>query len=88
MQRSDIPVLNGWVALTDAADELGISRTAVHKMWQTDKIHTVHTIGPVPVYIMARAELDLIKETWEGKSKTGIARPAAEALTEVDTAPE
>lgn len=74
MQRSDIPVLPGWVALTDAADELGVSRTAVHKMWMTDKIRSVHTIGPVPVYVMERSELDRILETWQRPSERAAQR--------------
>lgn len=58
----DAPVLEGWITLTDAAELLGISKQAVHKMVTSHKITTLHKIGRKPLYIMREAEITRLRE--------------------------
>ena len=55
----DLPVLEGWMTLEEAATELGVSRTTVHKYVfdQRPKLTTVTRIGRKPYLIVRTAEV-------------------------------
>lgn len=57
-----VPVLEGWITLPEAAEDLGISRARVHQMAQEEKLTTVSQLGRRPVYIVREAEIRRIKE--------------------------
>lgn len=54
---SEAPRLNDWITLPEAAEVLGISKQAVHKMASAGDIKTIHLIGNRPVYVVAEAEI-------------------------------
>jgi hypothetical protein len=57
-----VPVLEGWITLPEAAEDLGISRARVHQMAQEEKLTTVSQLGRRPVYIVREVEIRRIKE--------------------------
>lgn len=62
---SDVPFLEGWTTLTEAAERLGVSKQAVHKMASEGKITTLRRIGRKPLYVMRDAELTRLEAARE-----------------------
>lgn len=58
-----IPVLQHWVSLPDAADELGLRRQRVHQMAGEGVFKTLHKISKTgrPIAVIKRSELEKIK---------------------------
>ena len=63
MSESDIPVLEGWVPLSEAADLIGISR---QHAWRRARLtndglpggwKTVHRVGDKPFYVVSVSEV-------------------------------
>lgn len=68
MTGMKVPVLEGWVTLTDAARHLKISRQAAHKMMERGTFYQVRKVGPVPVYLVSQKDLDRVYEEREKTS--------------------
>lgn len=60
MSESDIPVLDGWVPLSEAADLIGISRQHAWRMATASppKWKTVHRVGTSGVYVVSLEEVE------------------------------
>lgn len=59
----ELPVLDGWMTLEEAAAELGVSRQTVHKYVfdQRPKLTTATRIGRKPYIIVRTAEVTQIQ---------------------------
>lgn len=62
MELSDVPELEDYIALTDAARALGVSRQAMHGMIRSGKIESIRKVGPIPVYMLLKTEFNKIVE--------------------------
>ncbi len=74
---AEAPRLADWITLTEAAEKLGVTKQAVHRMVAKTQLHTLHKIGSRPVYISlrdrgGRTELP----TNQGQSGSGTAGEA------------
>lgn len=66
-QNTDIPVLDGWVAITEAASILGFTRQYCYRLAQNGYFETLHRIGESATFVISREELDA-KRTLREKS--------------------
>lgn len=57
-ENPDIPVLEGWVGLTEAGERLGISRQHSYKLAKNGGYKTLHRIGNSSITVVSTAELD------------------------------
>jgi uncharacterized membrane-anchored protein len=57
----NVPMLDGWVNLTEAAELLGITRQHAYKVASNGGFKTLHKIGHQPQFIIASQEVDSIK---------------------------
>lgn len=58
MSSFEVPKLEGWVTISEAAEILGISRQAVHKMVNSGKFRSARKIGSSkPVFVVRAAEV-------------------------------
>ena len=59
MSRFDVPPLEGWTTISEAAELLGVTRQAVHKMIFDRKLKSVRRLGSVlkPIYVVRTAEV-------------------------------
>lgn len=58
MSESEIPVLPGWITISEAADRLGISRQHSWRMARGKKWKTVHRVGTSDVFVVAESEVE------------------------------
>lgn len=58
---SELPVLEGWITLPEAAEELGMTRARMYQLVQEFKITTAHRLGGRPIYIVRVPEIEQIK---------------------------
>lgn len=74
----DLPVLEGWMTLEEAAKELGVSRQTAHKYVfdQRPKLTTATRIGRKPYIIVRTAEVAAIQR--ELSAQRSVAAVAAE----------
>jgi len=57
-QNQDIPVLDGWVAITEAAHILGFTRQYCYRLAQNGYFETLHRLGESATFVISREELD------------------------------
>lgn len=58
-ERNDIPSLDGWINLTEAAERLGYTRSYMYKLAnKPDGLQTLHRIGTQASYVVAVEEID------------------------------
>jgi len=74
---TNLPVLAGWVNLTEAAEMLGITRqhafkkTRLANAGQPGGWKTVHRVGSKPMYVVSTQEIaDLLTARQENESET------------------
>lgn len=72
-----VPVLNGWVNITEAADMLGITRQHGYKLASHNGFKSLHKVGNQPAYVISTVE---IAEMIEQRARK--ARERAEKETE------
>lgn len=64
MPLANVPYLEGWVLLADAADDLGISRQALYEAAGRDRVDSIRKVGRKrPTYVIREAEIPRIRET-------------------------
>lgn len=78
----DVPMLEGWVNLTEGADLLGITRQHAYKTAKQGKYKTLHKIGHQPSYVIATTEIDEILAERSRKAEEDARR--AEIAGETD----
>lgn len=57
MKIPDVPVLPGWVNLTEAAEMIGVSRQHSYRMARDGKWTTLHRIGTKEFYVVSLEEV-------------------------------
>lgn len=61
MSKFGFPILQGWTTVAHVADQLSISRQAVHKMLETDAFHQGEVVtveyGVRPFYLISSEAL-------------------------------
>lgn len=57
--NSDIPVLKGWVNMTEASEMLGITRQHAYKLSTQGAFKTLHRIGTQPSFVISVKEIEL-----------------------------
>ena len=60
---TDLPVLAGWVSLTEAATILGVSRQYASKQAATGGFRSVHRIGASPSFVVSIFEVEAMLAT-------------------------
>lgn len=62
--RDDIPTLSGgWVNFTEAAEQLGWSRSYMYKYAESPGFKTLHRIGGKASYVVNQKEIESIKDS-------------------------
>ena len=65
-QLNNIPILDGWVNLTEAAEMIGITRQHAHKKarlaneGKPNGWKTIHRVGSKPMYVVSTHEIEEI----------------------------
>lgn len=76
---TDIPVLEGWINFTEAAERLGYTRSYMYKMAKSLK--TVHKLGNQNSYVVSVSEIDDLlaksKATAEAKAEAPVVEKPA-----------
>ena len=73
-ELNNIPQLDGWVNLTEAAERLGITRQhAFKKARQANDGHpsgwkTIRRVGSKPMYVISTAEIADLQSEWGDKT--------------------
>lgn len=57
-QNQDIPALDGWVAITEAASILGFTRQYCYRLAQNGYFDSLHRVGESATFVISREELD------------------------------
>jgi len=57
-ENPNIPVLEGWVGLTEAGERLGISRQHSYKLAKNGEYKTIHRIGNSSITVVSTAEIE------------------------------
>lgn len=69
---TEIPRLEDWLSIPEAADKLGVSKQMIHKMIHSlnvfDLTKDVRKIGEKPMYILREAAVESLKESRRGTS--------------------
>jgi hypothetical protein len=83
---NNLPVLDGWVNLTEASEMLGISRqhafkkTRLANAGQPGGWKTVHRVGSKPMYVVSTQEVaQLLAARQENESETATTRGDADS---------
>lgn len=66
---SDVPEMEGWLTLPEAAAELGISRTRTADMVREGKITTCMRLGRRPYFVVREVEIRQIKADRDRKAE-------------------
>jgi hypothetical protein len=53
-----LPVLEGWVGLTEAGELLGVSRQYSYRMAAQGKYMTLHRVGSAHMFVVKRSEVE------------------------------
>lgn len=61
-ENPDIPVLDGWVTLTEAGEMLGITRQHSYKRAQHDGYKSLHRIGNSSITVVSTTEVEELAE--------------------------
>lgn len=64
-----VPVLEGWVNITEAAELLGITRQHGYKMAKNGGFKSLHKVGSQPAYVISTLEIAAILKDREEKAK-------------------
>jgi excisionase family DNA binding protein len=56
-QNTDVPILQGWMGLSEAADFLGLSRQYIYRLAQDGKFKSLHRIGNSATTVISLDEL-------------------------------
>jgi flavin-dependent dehydrogenase len=70
----NVPILDGWVNLTEAALLLGITRQHAYKRATQDGFKTLHKVGHQPSYVIATQEIDQILADRQEKADAAVRR--------------
>lgn len=73
---AELPVLEGWITLPEAAEELGMTRARMYQLVQEFKITTAHRLGGRPIYIVRVPEIEQIKAGRAEDAPVTAAAPA------------
>lgn len=57
-KNEDIPVLEGWVGLTEAGELTGVTRQQSYKRARTGYYKTLHRIGNSTITVVALSEIE------------------------------
>ncbi len=60
---ANIPLLSGWVLVSEAAEMLGLSKQAVHGKLRNNEFSSAHRIGDnvtKPIYVIDRTEIEAL----------------------------
>lgn len=70
----DLPELEGWITLPEAAQVLGVSRSMAHIMvfGTEQKIKTAHRLGHKPLIVCREAEIRKMKEDKDKAAATAV----------------
>ena len=60
-ESENVPVLEEWINLTEAAEILGLSRQYVNKIAEKT-FKSLHKLGNSPALVVRRSEIEAIKE--------------------------
>ncbi len=71
-QNADIPVLDGWVTITEAAGILGFTRQYCYRLAQNGYFDSIHRLGESATFVISTAELEAVK-TLRKNSDSGVA---------------
>jgi len=67
-ENPDIPVLDGWVGLTEAGERLGISRQHSYKLAKHGGYESIHRIGNSSITVVSTEEIEQkLKEKHSGR---------------------
>lgn len=58
IRMEDLPELEGWLTLPEAAKLLGLTRQRVYQMVQVGTLKSVMKLGDKPTYIIRKAEIE------------------------------
>lgn len=87
-ENPDIPVLEGWVNLTEAAEITGVTRQHAYrkaaKGAENGGYKTLHRIGSQPVFVVKLSELEEINEKNARKAQAKAARAERESSEDSD----
>lgn len=75
-ENADIPVLQEWISLTEAAEILGLSRQYVNKKASLGTYKTLHRLGNSPSLVVRRKEIEKIRD----KRTARVVPPVEEVL--------
>lgn len=78
----NVPVLEGWVNITEAAEMLGITRQHSYKRANTNGYKSLHRIGKQPAYVVAISEIEEIIEDREERKRLKAEKDAAKETAE------
>jgi hypothetical protein len=78
-ENPDIPVLEGWVNLTEAGDLIGVSRQHAYRLAAKGYFETLKRVGTQPVFVVSTTELNSINEEKKLKDEARKAREQAAA---------
>lgn len=73
-ENPEIPVLEGWVNLTEAGEMIGVSRQHAYRLAASDYFKTLKRVGTQPVFVVATSELAEINEEKRLKEEARKAR--------------
>lgn len=71
MSRLELPLLDGWETVTDAASYLSVSRQAIHKMLEDGLFPSARQLGrstSKPIYIVSSEELENVYKSRKARS--------------------
>lgn len=75
----NVPMLDGWVNLTEAAELLGVTRQHVYKRASTGGFQSLHKIGHQPQFVISTAEIDEINVARAAKAEEDAKRAEIKA---------
>lgn len=71
-QNQDVPVLEGWVAITEAAEILGFTRQYCYRLAQNGYFESIRRVGKSTTFVISTEELDS-KKALRKNSEFGVA---------------
>ena len=70
--RLRLKPLDGWITLGEAAEDLGISREAVHRLVQRGTLKRLRTVGRRPVIIVREKDVRALPMTPQRKRELDL----------------
>lgn len=68
-ENPDIPVLEGWVGISETAERLGITRQHSYKRAKAGGYRSLHRIGNSSITVVSTTEIDDILKSREDRAK-------------------